>query len=128
MPPLKYDEKLSKIAQKYAKKLIESGKFQHSDNKYKSRQIGENLAKWKGKKLTFDVAKVVNGWYDEVNKYDFETGSYKRGAGHFTQLVWKNTRRIGIGYVKVGNTAIVVCNYYPAGNVDGEFLKNVSPK
>jgi hypothetical protein len=125
-----YDEKISKLAQKYAQKLFDSGKFQHSHNKYKSKKMGENLAKWKGKKskLTFDVTKVVNGWYDEVNKYDFINSSYKRGIGHFTQLVWQNSRRIGIGYIKNGNTAIVVCNYFPAGNIMGEFSKNVLQK
>ena len=41
--PLKYDSKISKIAQGYAEKLIASGEFEHSCNKYSGQQLGENL-------------------------------------------------------------------------------------
>lgn len=42
-------------------------------------------------------------------------------SGHFTQIVWKDSIEIGIG--KAGG--IVVINYNPAGNWDGEFKANV---
>lgn len=44
-------------------------------------------------------------------------------TGHFTQVVWKATKRLGCG--QAGK--FVVCNYYPAGNVQGQFRDNVAP-
>jgi hypothetical protein len=38
-------------------------------------------------------------WYDEVTNpgYNFETGGFSGGTGHFTQLVWKGTTELGCG-------------------------------
>jgi hypothetical protein len=44
-------------------------------------------------------------------------------SGHFTQIVWKNTKEIGIG--KAGG--IVVINYNPAGNKPCCVAANVFP-
>jgi hypothetical protein len=47
--------------------------------------------------------------------------------GHFTQMVWKGSRKMGAALVKTDDGKhIVVANYYPAGNVIGRFLENVS--
>ncbi|QRW09478.1 cysteine-rich Secretory family protein [Ceratobasidium sp. AG-Ba] len=54
---------------------------------------------------------------------------------HWTQVVWKGTTKVGcymatcapgnIFGKKYGNAKYVVCNYRPAGNVIGQFPKNV---
>ena len=50
-------------------------------------------------------------------------------AGHFTQVVWRDTKSVGVGYAQNecnGYTAIfVVANYFPPGNWMGEFEKEV---
>ena len=48
-------------------------------------------------------------------------------AGHFTQVIWKGSREIGIGraFADKGQTVYVVCNYFPAGNIIGHFKENV---
>ena len=48
------------------------------------------------------------------------------GTGHFTQVVWKNTRQIGLGkaFGKDGRVFVVVV-YHPPGNVIGRFKDNV---
>lgn len=48
-------------------------------------------------------------------------------TGHFTQLVWKETERQGIGVATNPKTkyTVVVANYEPAGNMMGEFEQNV---
>ena len=54
--------------------------------------------------------------------------------GHFTQIVWKNTKEVGCATVmcdSLGNVdsseamPFTVCNYSPAGNANGEYADNV---
>lgn len=48
-------------------------------------------------------------------------------TGHFTQLVWKNTRRFGAGiaYNRDRTKAYVVAQYAPSGNSPGQYRQNV---
>ncbi len=52
-------------------------------------------------------------------------------VGHFTQLVWKSSVRLGLGLATNATTkwTFVVANYDPPGNVLGaeSFVKNVAP-
>lgn len=55
-------------------------------------------------------------------------------AGQFTQIVWKETRTFGIGYAEYELPdqqgfvkTIVVAQYYPGGNKQGQFKDNVQP-
>ena len=46
--------------------------------------------------------------------------------GHFTQLVWKDSKEMGVGRSQSKDgTWIAVANYLPPGNVIGEYPKNV---
>ena len=51
------------------------------------------------------------------------------GCGHFTQVVWKSSRQLGVGKAKSsdGRQVFVVCMYHPAGNYVGRYKENVSP-
>jgi len=53
----------------------------------------------------------------------------KNHAGHFTQVIWKSSQKIGVGRAITdnGQTVYVVCNYLPAGNVTGRYKDNVLP-
>lgn len=47
---------------------------------------------------------------------------------NFTQLVWKDSKLVGIGIVTGWNGKVyVVCSYDPAANIDGKFQRNVMP-
>lgn len=47
-------------------------------------------------------------------------------AGHFTQLVWKSTKSMGIAMVKgKSGRIVIVANYNPPGNIMGQFMDNV---
>jgi hypothetical protein len=70
---------------------------------------------------------VIDEWYNEIELYDFKKPGFSEETGHFTQLVWKNTKEIGCGAACQGTTCAVTCNYYPAGNYIGEFEANVLP-
>ena len=36
-------------------------------------------------------------WYKEVKNYDWENPGYSQATGHFSQVVWKATKMIGVG-------------------------------
>lgn len=48
-------------------------------------------------------------------------------AGHFTQVVWKDSTELGVGMATTGNKVFVVGQYHPAGNINTKeyFEKNV---
>ena len=48
--------------------------------------------------------------------------------GHFTQIVWKGSKEFGIGRSRTKDGKwLVVANFYPAGNFNGENAANVLP-
>lgn len=64
--------------------------------------VGENVYyAYDSEKLTLDadlVNRCVDKWYAEQAKpfiYDSPNGT--PGCGHFTQVVWKNSQRLGCG-------------------------------
>ena len=65
---------------------------------------------------------VTQSWYDEIENYDFETGTCKNDGmiGHFTQVVWKEVTHVGFGYAAGENGTYICARYNPAGNVTGE--------
>lgn len=48
-------------------------------------------------------------------------------AGHFTQVVWKGTKELGVGLATDGHKIYVVAQYRPPGNMNmpGHFADNV---
>jgi uncharacterized protein YkwD len=121
-PPLEWSDKLAKVAQKWANHLRDEGcTFGHSSTSY-----GENLAA--GTSGALDDATVVDMWYREVDQYDFKRGEFDMNTGHFTQLVWVGTTKIGCARSSCKGNDIVVCNYDPAGNVMTYFKQNVLPR
>ena len=66
---------------------------------------------------------MTSSWYNEIQKYDFNNQGFSQGTGHFTQVVWKSSNQLGCGH----SSGFVVCNYYPAGNYQGEYERNVFP-
>lgn len=77
------------------------------------------------------AVKCVGSWYLEITKYGFNNPGYSNNTAQFTQLVWKNTTRIGVGLswtVENGvNCYTSAAYYYPAGNIDGLYRQNVQP-
>lgn len=90
--------------------------FAHSGGPY-----GENLALGCN-----EVTGCVELWGDERDEYDFDSPGFSEETGHFTQLVWKDTTTVGCGRRLCGTRAwYLVCEYWPRGNVIGEFGEEV---
>lgn len=70
-----------------------------------------------------------NSWYDEVEDYSYDTNSCNPGkaCGHYTQVVWAASTKIGCGYafcstvegLAYKNAWLTTCNYHPPGNYRG---------
>lgn len=119
LPPLAFDAELAGIAQAWSARCV----FEHSEG----TGLGENLAFFSGAESGPDD--VIDGWASEDAFYDYETNSCAAGeqCGHYTQIVWRDTARVGCG-VSTCNLAELggiegsfwVCNYDPPGNFIGE--------
>lgn len=70
----------------------------------------------------------TQSWYDEVDDpgYDFKKPGFGYGTGHFTQVVWRGTQKVGMAASEDG--CFVVANYFPAGNMQGAFEQQVLPR
>jgi hypothetical protein len=47
------------------------------------------------------------------------TGNWQ-DVGHYTQIVWRNTKQVGCGLARTGRQDFLVCRYNPAGNIVGQ--------
>jgi len=125
--PLKIDKKLCSFAQEWANKLAKEDSFEHRT----SQEYGENLyCSWSSNpKAKCAGSKPVDSWYSEMTKYTFGSEPTSSASGHFTQVVWKNTQKLGIAKAKSPKSGkiIVVANYEPAGNWIGQYKDNVPP-
>ena len=119
--PLEWNRTLAKAAGAWAERC----EFDHQNQTGQ----GENLyAMWGGEDLasSYIARQAVESWYDEIQNYDYLQPETLGDAGHFTQLVWDSTRSIGCNITNCpGNMKLVVCRYFPAGNVEGEASSNV---
>lgn len=126
---LSHAKDLSAFAQKWAEHLAATNSFQHSDCMHKGDRLGENIAcKWSSSGGDYSGKEVCDQWYSEISKHDFKNEPRSTGTGHFTQMVWKGSKEIGVGKAKTsGGKVIVVASYRPAGNLVGSYKENVNP-
>jgi len=119
--PLAWSPALAAEATAWARSLAQRNcAFEHSSTPH-----GENLAGGTASALGPD--EVVAMWADEVAAYDFAQPGFGMATGHFTQVVWKGTTHVGCGAAMCNGMSRWVCNYDPAGNVEGDFATNVTP-
>lgn len=126
VPHLKLSAKLNAYAENWANTLAREDSFRHSDGEY-----GENIfMKWSSNpNHTIKGEDAVNSWYDEIRIHEFGRPSPSNtGSGHFTQVVWKGSKELGVAQArsKTGKV-LVVASYFPAGNMMGSYADNVPP-
>ncbi|KAE8582068.1 hypothetical protein XENTR_v10019926 [Xenopus tropicalis] len=125
-PPLQLSRQLCQSAQEWADQLAKLGTSQHSAAAEGS--IGENIYERTGKEPTADH--TVDSWYSEIKKYNFGSPGYVPGTGHFTQVIWKESKEVGVGVATDGKGRhYVVGQYNPGGNIDDpeSYKQNVLP-
>lgn len=122
-PALVWSKSLAKDAASWGKEC----RWEH-DGSNKSQ--GENLYASFGYPEDTLYQNAATSWYDEVALYDFENpqNSKFKDVGHFTQMVWKSSTRLGCARVSCadgqngpfssnGAWLYVVCRYSPPGNM-----------
>ena len=93
--PLVLNGKLCKYAEDHAKFLSQCDSSKSSKGPY-----GENIfiKSSNSKKVYPDAFEVVKKWYDEIENYDENVNYPSKDIKHFSQVVWKDTKTIGIGH------------------------------
>ncbi|XP_033877142.3 uncharacterized protein LOC117412703 isoform X1 [Acipenser ruthenus] len=125
-PPLRLSAQLSREAQKWASQLLSMRALQHSDTDH-----GENIwCRTSSVIMPVSGKEVVEAWYKEIKDYDFNRPGFQKNTGHFSQVVWRDSRELGIALATDSGLAIAVARYEPGGNITnpGYFQKNVLPK
>jgi pathogenesis-related protein 1 len=122
---LTWSNSLSAYAQQWAENLAQNKncRLVHSncvDNT--GKRLGENLF-WGSDQTAYSPIDASISWYEEISYYDGgPVGGSRFGKyGHYTQMVWKTTREVGVGVAYCKDGGIIVCaSYYPSGNVIGQ--------
>ncbi len=127
MPPLVWDPVLEARAGAWAEQLAKTGRFEHAPQK----QDGENL--WVGTRGAYPPAEMVGLWVEEKALYkqgrfpDVATNGKWADVGHYTQVIWHSTRRVGCALRSNADDSYLVCRYSPPGNWIGESPMGASP-
>jgi hypothetical protein len=120
---LEWDDDLQKQAQSWA----DTGNMGHSTALGAFKKYGENMQM----KCPKDTPKdATDWWYDEIKKYKNDNTRFS--ASHYTQMVWKGTKKIGCGKGKAPSSLgcqgdAWVCQFTPMGNnnYNDGYKKNV---
>ncbi|NPA54500.1 MAG: hypothetical protein GXO21_07525 [Aquificae bacterium] len=113
--PLEWDCKLAEEAQKWAEYLAEKGLFEHEEGS----PYGENLFLMFGKLPS--LLDALKSWYEEKKFFNPDLPNWCEGGEcfHYTQLIWKDTKKIGCGIAKYKDMEgyVIVCKFDPPGNI-----------
>lgn len=121
--PLAWNVELAADARRWAEHLAATGEFAHAPERPVEPE-GENL--WAGTRGHYRIEAMVDGWVRE--KRYFRPGTFPDNSstgrvedvGHYTQLMWRQTREVGCALASGAREDVLVCRYSAAGNYVGE--------
>jgi hypothetical protein len=130
---LVWSDEMSRVAQAYANQCIWAhGMLYDCSN----NRVGQNLfvtANAAGYPA-LNITDVVTQWNNERNYWNFATATCATGqeCGHYTQNVNARSAQVGCGFAQCPtitvsgqtwkNAILVVCDYTPPGNVQGQAM------
>jgi hypothetical protein len=152
LPPLTWSQTLADYAQQWATSLASNAATCAAPQHRPGSQLvaldyGENLATFGGAgfarrdsstPLNVSTAvQAVDAWAAEEMCWTYGTirgtercnmtctrALHSDGCGHYTQVVWRQSRQVGCGVATCKNGALTediwICNYAPAGNFVGK--------
>jgi len=114
IPPVSWSDEVATTSQEWANHLrdtMDCG-LQHADG----TGYGENLAAGSN----VDAQRAVDMWANEKANYVYSPEYvFENNTGHYTQIVWRDSIRIGCASAACGRSSVVVCRYDPPGNYIG---------
>ncbi len=124
VPALNWDPALAADARAWADELAASGRFEHSPDDPPKPLQGENL--WAGTPKAYSPEAMIGLWVAE--KSDYRPGTFPNNSrsgdvenvGHYTQLIWRESRSVGCASATGRREEFLVCRYSEAGNVVGQ--------
>ncbi len=116
LPDVSWDTATAAFAKEGADRCI----FSHRQQS----QYGENLTASTGESTPTEV---VDGWDSEKRYYTYATDACSNVCGHYTQVVWRTSVKIGCATTRCttnspfgnGPWYLTACNYSPPGNYVG---------
>jgi pathogenesis-related protein 1 len=114
VPSLHWSGSLAARAQQWANTLIQRRTFAPR----RDGLFGENLYEVVNGRAT--PAEVLKAWVSEKANYRYDSNSCSARCGHYTQVIWRDTKEVGCGVARDAQREVWVCNYDPLGNVVGE--------
>lgn len=135
--PLSWSQALASYAQEWVNHLAQT---QNCDMMHRpnysgdlfQQKHGENLFWASAEQLGSGIKKlqnvspreIVKAWAEEEAFYDYRSNKCQEGqiCGHFTQLVWHESKQVGCAKaICPDKSQIWACNYHPRGNYIGEW-------
>lgn len=120
VPRLQWSHRLARDARAWAEELARQGRMVHQPRADRNGQ-GENL--WMGYAGYYGAETMVGAFVAERQHYlngNFphvsRTGQW-RDVGHYTQVIWRDTREVGCAVARGRENDFLVCRYWPAGNI-----------
>ena len=119
IPPLSWSAAVASTAQEWADGCL----FEHRPN----GKYGENIYASAGKDASGQD--VVDSWVGEAKNYDYAANTCSGTCGHYTQVVWRKSERLGCGMTTCTKNSpfsgfaewqFWVCNYDPPGNFNNQ--------
>ena len=138
VPKMTLDPKLTRQAQAYAERLAaKATTLKHCMKPTCDRHgAGENLARaWGAVNVETNATKA---WYDEIWDFNYchkenmrnmhRPGHEGKPVGHFTQVVWRRSVKLGVGYARTADRTgvYVVARYKAHGNVPRQYRRQVT--
>jgi hypothetical protein len=125
--PLVWDEALARDAAIYAQRLAQTRRFEHDKQAGRAPRQGENL--FMGTRGAYSYATMIGllveeGRYFRPGRFpDVSTTGSVSQVGHYTQIIWPTSQRVGCATATNRSDDYLVCRYLPAGNVYGTILR-----
>ncbi|KAI1703996.1 cysteine-rich secretory protein family domain-containing protein [Ditylenchus destructor] len=129
MYKFEYDCKLENVAQAWANVCSQV----HSTPQGR-KCTGENLYMYSAsvpQPTPQAMQAAADLWWHELIEYGLSTtdtnyySSSMNSLGHFTQMAWAQTLRVGCGISQCASTTYVVCNYNVTGNINTKSIYQI---
>lgn len=122
---LSLDDSISQGCYDWAKRCVKERNYRHSG----VSGMGENVANTACRESSTDgeVAAHLFGlwmaekaWFNNGPRFPDCRTSMTQEIGHYSQIMWRRTAKLGVGFFRSGDEAFLVCRYVEPGNVLGQ--------